>query len=164
MHDTKNSYRILRVFKTKSPEKTNGKIVMDTYYTATMTNNIMEMKNIINDLNDFLRSHQFEDKLLYQINLAIEEPLINIIKYGRKEDTPLEIQIEVNLNQEDVSIHLTDNGRRFNPLSVPHLDIRKPAIERPVGGLGMHLVRNIMQSMWYERRDDKNIFRVNIAR
>lgn len=137
---------------------------MDTYYTATMTNNLMEMKNIISDLNAFLRSHQFEDKLLYHINLAIEEPLINIVKYGSKEDIPLEIKIEVNLNREDVSILLTDNGRRFNPLSVPHLDIRKPALERPAGGLGMHLLRNIMQSMWYERRNDKNLFKINLAR
>lgn len=148
-------------------ENTNTRsdtVVMDTIYKAAMRNNLTEMKHMITDLNRFLRSHRIPGKLLYEVNLVIEEPLSNIIKYGNKMDVPISIHVEVTIGKEDISILLTDDGRPFNPIAVPHLDIRKPAIERPPGGLGMHLVRNIMNSMWYERKEGKNIFHIQIER
>ncbi len=137
---------------------------MDNIFSAVITDDLMEMERVTGDLNSFLKSHQIEEKLRYRINLAIEEPLINIITYGSKTDKPLIIEIEIELHPEEVSILLTDNGRRFNPLSIPRLDIKKPAIDRPAGGLGMHLVRHIMQAMWYERKDEKNIFKIYLTR
>jgi sigma-B regulation protein RsbU (phosphoserine phosphatase) len=101
---------------------------------------------------------------LYIVNLAIEEPLGIIISYGRKSDLPLTIQIEVKIHPKSISILIVDNGRTFNPLSVPHLDIRKTTIDRPAKELSMHLVRNIMESMWYERKDGKNIFQIQLER
>ncbi len=137
---------------------------MDNIFSATMTDDMMEMKRVISELNNFLKSHYLEERLQYRINLAIEEPLVNIITYGSKADKPLMIQVELELHAEEVSILLTDNGNWFNPLSIPRLDIRKAAIDRPTGGLGMHLVRHIMQAMWYERRNEQNIFKIHIAR
>lgn len=136
----------------------------DITYKASISNDLKEMKRILIDLSDFLKSHRIPDKLLYIVNLAIEEPLGIIISYGSKGDLPLTIQVEVKIHPKSILILIVDNGRTFNPLSVPHLDLRKAAIDRPAKELSMHLVRNIMESMWYERKDGKNIFQIQLER
>lgn len=129
-----------------------------------MKNDLNQLKSLIIDLNRFLKAHRILGRHLYDVNLAIEEPIVNIINHSRKDDAAISIRIEVKINPENISILITDDGNPFNPLSVPHMDIRKPALERSLGGLGMHIVRNIMQSMWYERKAGKNIFQIQIER
>ena len=137
---------------------------MDTVFKASMQNNIQDMKQLVKNLNQFLHTHQISGRLLNTVNLALEEPLANIINHGGNQDSGVTIDVEVRLNTEDIVILLTDDGKAFNPLSIPHFDIRKPAINRPVGGLGMHILRNIMQTMWYEYKDGKNMLEIQIDR
>ena len=56
-----------------------------------------------------------------------------------------------------VSAEVEDDGRPFDPLAVPEPDIEKSIDERKVGGLGIYLVRTLMDSLEYERRSDKNL-------
>lgn len=137
---------------------------MDKKFTATMKNDLKELNYLISNLNHFLKTHHILGKRLYDVNLAIEEPLVNIINHGSEDNIPVSIDIEVEIKMDEISVQIIDDGKRFNPLGVPHLDLRKPALERPPGGLGMHLVRSIMQAMWYERKEGKNFFQIQIER
>jgi anti-sigma regulatory factor (Ser/Thr protein kinase) len=139
-------------------------MTISTVFEAKIKNDINEIKLLIKNLNAFLHSRQIIGWILYAVNIAVEEPLVNIINHGCNQDALQTIKVKVSLNIEDITILLIDDGEAFNPLSIPHLDLRKPPIDRPMGGLGMHLVRNIMQSMWYERKDDKNFFEIQISR
>lgn len=139
-------------------------MTMSAIFHVRIKNDIQEMKRVIKDLNLFLHSRKISERTVYTVNLAMEEPLANIILHGHDENALVTIDIEVRINTDKIAIQLIDDGRAFNPLSIPHFDLRKPAISRPVGGLGMHIVRNIMQSMWYQRKDGRNILEVEIDR
>jgi len=54
-------------------------------------------------------------------------------------------------------VEVEDDGRQFNPLELPEPDLEKKLEERPIGGLGIHLVRNLMDELEYRRTHNKNI-------
>lgn len=94
--------------------------------------------------------------LLFQTQLALEELVINVIDHGfRKSGQSLEVQILS--SPESIQIDLTDDAWPFNPIAdagEPDLDAELE--DRPVGGLGVHLVQTMMDELRYAREDGKN--------
>lgn len=103
----------------------------------------------------FLEREQLPPKLGFQLNLVLDELLTNTINYGFAKDSrpPAERHIEVLLRREgqDLVLVLEDDAAAFNPLDAPAPDLDKSLEERRIGGLGIHLVRNIMDLLHYER-------------
>ena len=97
-------------------------------------------------------------KTLMQISMAMDEMFGNIVRYaygaGGGDAT---VRVEVDERTRIAQITLIDSGVPFNPLAVEKPDTTKPAEERPIGGLGIFLVRNTMDDMAYEYRDGCNI-------
>jgi serine/threonine-protein kinase RsbW len=89
--------------------------------------------------------------------LVLEEIVTNVILYGCEDG--LEHEISVRLSWEDpyIKLEVEDDGRPFNPLEAPPPDTGKPLAERQVGGLGIHLVREMMDELEYRRENDKNL-------
>jgi anti-sigma regulatory factor (Ser/Thr protein kinase) len=92
----------------------------------------------------------------YLANLAIEELLTNCIKYGYDDADEHTISIELELVGKELKLTVIDDGHLFNPLEVAPPDTSLPLEERPVGGLGLHLLRNMSDRMEYNRVQDKN--------
>ncbi|MEN9678715.1 MAG: anti-sigma regulatory factor [Verrucomicrobiota bacterium] len=92
----------------------------------------------------------------YLANLAIEELLTNCIKYGYDDAAEHTIAIELQLFEKELKITVIDDGHLFNPLEVAPPDISLPLDERPVGGLGLLLLRKMSDRMEYCRSQDKN--------
>ena len=99
------------------------------------------------------------DSLTFRINLALEELTTNIISYGGDEGckTP-RIEIKIASEQDQLLIEISDDGRPFDPLNdAPPAPIIDENTEiAPVGGFGLHLVRNVMDSMSYSYEDGRN--------
>ena len=89
-------------------------------------------------------------------NLAIEELVTNCIKYGYSDSNEHLIDVAMMVADGQLIMYVTDDGRPFNPLEAPVPDLSLPLEERPIGGLGLHLLRTMSDSMTYERRGNLN--------
>lgn len=92
----------------------------------------------------------------YLANLAIEEFVTNSIKYGYHDSAEHVIEVELRLTDGDLMLTVTDDGHPFNPLEAPQPDTTLPVEERPIGGLGIYLLRKMFDRMDYTRTDGKN--------
>ena len=100
-------------------------------------------------------------KAQMQIGVAMDEVFVNIASYaypaGEGEAT---VRFEMDESTRTVSITLTDRGTPFNPLKAKEPDITIPAEERPIGGLGIFMVRKMMDEVLYEYKDGCNILTI----
>jgi len=101
----------------------------------------------------------FDDAGVRQIALASEEIFVNVIHYAYPDaDGDIEIGVRDPAGEAGIEIMIRDRGVAFDPLERETPDISAPVAERPIGGLGIFMVRQIMDSVGYERRDGENVF------
>jgi serine/threonine-protein kinase RsbW len=100
---------------------------------------------------------------LMQLELAVEEAVVNICLYAY-EVPPGELLVRVESGEGEFVVDLIDEGVPFDPLAVDEPDLRAPAGERQVGGLGIFLVRRVMDEVAYRRLGASNILRLVIRR
>ncbi|MBI9075647.1 MAG: ATP-binding protein [Desulfatibacillum sp.] len=126
-------------------------------------NDFDELGRLCIRVNDFLDVNQLCPRVVYGVNLALEEILTNIFKYGY-DDEAREHEIAVHLEVQDSGIAMTivDDGHQFDVESAPEPDLTTPISERTVGGLGIHLIRNMLNTLNYHRIDDKNVLELSI--
>ena len=93
----------------------------------------------------------------FQGLLALDDLLNNIISYAYKDEEVHHIELKVEISDNRLTLVIADDGVPFNPFGTDDPDITLSLEERPIGGLGIHLVRNIMDEMDYHRHTDKNV-------
>ena len=102
------------------------------------------------------RQDNWSSRLIFQVNLVLEELGLNIINHGH-DDRFHEIDIVLTSEAQVLTIEVTDDGEPFDPLKdAPAPDLATTLENRPVGGLGIHLVRTVMDEMLYRREGDRN--------
>ena len=100
-------------------------------------------------------------KTQMQIDVAIDELFSNIARYAYGEGTgDATVRFEFDEATHIVSVTFIDSGTPFNPLVAEMPDISLSAEDRPIGGLGIHLVRKTMDDMHYERTDNRNVLSI----
>ncbi len=90
-----------------------------------------------------------------QVNLALEEAVVNVMKYAYPKG--LESDVTIDADAEWMTFVVSDSGQPFDPTIREEVDTTLPVEERPIGGLGIHLIRRLMDSINYERREGRNI-------
>lgn len=124
-----------------------------------------ELKNLplmLESLRDYAKKQGFGDEKINKIQLAVEEILANIINYAYPDKNG---SIEINCDNKEgkgLGIEIIDWGIPFDPLTVAETDTKSSVEDRNVGGLGIFLVRKIMDEIQYRREDDKNILTLTI--
>lgn len=98
-----------------------------------------------------------EMSVLMSLNLALEEAVVNVMEYAYPSDVQGDVTIEAIANETQLEFIISDSGIPFDPTKKEAVDTTLSAEERPIGGLGIHLVREIMDSVRYEYKDHKNI-------
>jgi len=99
----------------------------------------------------------FDANKLNRMHLASEEALVNVINYAYPNKYGnIEITYEVKEDKRFV-VEIVDWGIPFDPLSLPKPDVEAPIEKRKVGGLGVYLIRTIMDEVSYRREQDRNI-------
>ena len=109
----------------------------------------------------WLGEQQVSFEAMYLASLTIEELVTNCIKYGYTGD-PRGHTIRVVFSVQDhaLEIQVIDDGNPFNPLEASPPDLSLPVEDRPIGGLGLHLLRQLADAASYERRDGTNVLRL----
>ena len=124
----------------------------------TVTLSSREDKTRLNDaLQDFARIHQLPPAAVQAIDLALEEHLANIFNYGFEPGDRPEVVVRMEHSHTDFVVEVSDNGKPFNPLDHPEPDLNQPLEERPIGGLGIHLIRKFVDQLAYRRDAGRNI-------
>ena len=91
------------------------------------------------------------------LNLALEEAVVNVMNYAYAAGTRGNVDIEAQANDRRLKFTISDWGIPFDPTAKSEVDTSLSAEERPIGGLGIHLMRQMMDSINYERIDGKNV-------
>jgi anti-sigma regulatory factor (Ser/Thr protein kinase) len=90
--------------------------------------------------------------------MCLEEVLSNVIRHGCLPGQDCKVQVCYNLVPRGIEIEVSDAAKAFNPLSVPPPDLTVPLEQRRAGGLGVFLVRQMMDEVHYEYRNGRNHF------
>ena len=105
----------------------------------------------------FAEEHALPEAVRRSLNIALDELLANALSHGRMGLDPCFVTVEVELDQERVTVTLTDDGTPFDPFEQDAPDTTLSVEERPIGGLGIHLVGQLMDQVSYQRRDSHNV-------
>ena len=130
---------------------------MSKNISVELKNDVIEIGRMSQIVDEFCKANNLTQDTLFALNLSIEEILTNIISYGYDDNDEHIILVRLYMNQGQVNIEVEDDGKPFNPLEVEPPDIHKPLDERPIGGLGIHLVKNHMDSLQYKRKEERNL-------
>ena len=122
-----------------------------------LRNSLSELDTLCQKLQHFGEEVGLSAKALFQVCLALEEIVGNIISYGYTDDAVHWIHVGISHEQGILVIRLEDDGVPFNPLWAQEPDCECPVEERKVGHLGIHLCKKVMDEMIYERSGDKNV-------
>lgn len=93
-----------------------------------------------------------------KVTVCLEEMFINVVNYAYEEGNRGEITLGVDTENKSLTIELIDEGKPFNPLAKEDPDILVPLEDRPEGGLGIFIVKKSMDEVYYDRKDEKNVF------
>ncbi len=126
-------------------------------FEMTVVNRLQELKRIGDRVEQFGRERGLSDGDTSHVHLVLDELVSNIIKYGHDDRREHEIHLRVSLERDLLTISIVDDGKAFNPLEAPAPDLDRPIEERPIGGLGLFLVKSIMDTLEYHRERDRNI-------
>ena len=130
---------------------------MESRLSILLRNHLSEMERMFEAVSVWCRQNAVSAATEYWMNLALDEIVSNLIRYGWKDDGEHQIHVRISRSEDEVRVEVEDDAAPFNPLEVPEPDIDRPLEERPVGGLGIHLVRQIMDGLDYRRLDGKNL-------
>ena len=120
--------------------------------------------NTIPQLNEFLDSF-FDEvgigmEMTMSLNLALEEAVVNVMDYAYPKGTNGTVHIDAMAANGKMSFVITDHGTPFDPTAAKEIDTTLPVEERAIGGLGIHLIRHIMDDIQYERTDNCNVLKL----
>ena len=93
----------------------------------------------------------------FNLNLVLEEAISNIILYAYPKEENQTLTVVAKTQDNNLIFVITDSGKEFDPTQIPDADITLSAEEREIGGLGIFLIRQIMNKVEYQRIDNKNI-------
>lgn len=108
-------------------------------------------------IEEFVSQTGIPEELVFSFNLALEEAVSNIILYAYPPDEEFTVSLVARMEENEVIFILTDTGKEFDPTAVPEADITLSAEEREIGGLGIFLMEQIMDTIEYQRIGNKNI-------
>lgn len=119
-------------------------------------NQIDELVKVEFFLNELAGEWRLTEQLVFSLNLVLEEALTNINEYAYDDDRTHTIEIYFNKNGDVLSILIIDDGHEYDPTLSADPDITLSAEDRSIGGLGIFLIRKIMDKVEYQRKEDKN--------
>lgn len=127
-------------------------------YQLKLRNNLSEIPKIETFVNEVASVAGIQDHLTTSsINLALEEAITNVIMYAYPSGIDGPVYLEAVISEGKATFILSDTGKPFDPTKAEEVDVTLAAEDRPIGGLGIHLVRTIMDSVSYEYLSGKNI-------
>ena len=113
-----------------------------------------QLERIAAVVEDLGEQDNWPPDLIFKVNLVLDELSVNIVNYGGEAS---EIEVSLAADAEEVRVVISDDGKPFDPLNdAAEPDLDAALEDRPIGGLGIHLVREMMDELHYRRENGKN--------
>ena len=129
---------------------------MSERVTFTVETKPEQLEEITSQVEEMAERESWPADLTFKINLVLEEVGLNIMNHGYESGLH---EIEITMISEDnaLTLEIADDGKPFDPLNdAPLPDVDAAMEDRPIGGLGIHLVRTMMDELCYRRKQGKN--------
>jgi len=130
--------------------------MMENSLTCTIDADISAIPPVSLALDKTMRAHGFSEEECLDTQLAVEEAVTNVILHGYAEISG-QIQIICHVTPHLAEVQIRDSAAPFNPLTIPEPDITQEIEERQIGGLGVFLIRRVMDEVIYRYEDGHNI-------
>lgn len=127
-------------------------------FSFELKSSLTELDVLCEKLEDIGQAIGLSKKLIFEINLALDELFTNIISYGfGDEDEEHIIKVTITPQNEVLCLCIEDDGIPFNPIEFEAPDVACSVENCKIGGLGIHIIRKLMDEICYQRCNDKNI-------
>ena len=123
----------------------------------TLHNDVQEVPRLASFIDEVAEACGIDMATTMSLNLAMEEAVVNVMRYAYPAGTVGNVDIDAEFADGQLTFVLSDSGTPFDPTQAGTPDLTLDAEERPIGGLGIFLVRQIMDTIVYRRSDGKNI-------
>ena len=125
--------------------------------SIVLPNNTQEVTRLNAFVEEVCKTVGFDEMVTMQIKVAVEEAVVNVMKYAYPQGKPGNVRIEAAHNDQRLKFTIIDSGKPFDPTIQSEVDTTLPAKKRSLGGLGIHIMRQNMDSINYERTDNLNV-------
>jgi anti-sigma regulatory factor (Ser/Thr protein kinase) len=125
--------------------------------TITLKNDLAELRNLCRYCEKIGKSIGLSEKLIFQTNLALDELFTNIVTYGFKDQKEHQVILTIILDRDALEFHIEDDGIPFDPVNIPGPEQNCSLNDTRVGGLGIHLIKSLMDEITYHRINGKNV-------
>lgn len=126
----------------------------------SIKNNIPEIEPLTGSIVSYCKENGIVEATCYEVRLALEEVISNTIKYGYDDHQAHIICVHATFENRELILEIEDDANEFNPLDAPAPDLSLPVEQKPIGRLGIFLMRSIMDHVEYRRVGAKNILRM----
>lgn len=128
----------------------------DGRLTLRIENRLSEVERATEIVEAYCAEQGIAPAIAYRVQLAIEEILTNAIKYGFDDGKPHAAEFSLRRDGEELVLEISDDGKPFDPTQAPPPKLNAALEERRIGGLGVYLVRTMMDEIAYRRSDGRN--------
>ena len=125
--------------------------------TIILANDISEISRLYEFIEELGSEFSLAPDIVFNLNLVLEEAVVNIINYAYPKEEHQSIYLSARLHEGSIILVLTDTGKEFDPTAAPEADVTLSADDRQIGGLGIFLIRQILNEVRYERIEGKNV-------
>lgn len=119
-----------------------------------------ERENLVRGLEDFCREQHVPPEVRNAADVALEEHVTNVLTYGYEAGVPHRVVVALKVDANCLCVEVADDGKPCDPLATPPVDTSVPLAEKPIGGLGVHLMRAFMDELSYAREAGRNVLRM----
>jgi sigma-B regulation protein RsbU (phosphoserine phosphatase) len=125
--------------------------------SIVLSNDTQEVPQLNAFVDEVCKNVGFDEMVTMQVKVAVEEAVVNVMKYAYPPGKHGDVRIEAAHNDQRLKFTIIDSGKFFDPTIHAEVDTTLPAKKRSLGGLGIHIIRQNMDSINYERIDNLNV-------
>ncbi|HSC35472.1 MAG TPA: ATP-binding protein [Thermodesulfobacteriota bacterium] len=129
---------------------------MSSDLSIQLKNSFSELSRLKDALHQYCEFRELPSNIVFALTLSLDEVVTNVISYGYEDHGEHLINVTLRSGRGVIEVSVEDDGKPFNPLEYKTPDLQCPIDERPVGGLGIYLVRTYMNELEYHRVGGKN--------
>ena len=122
-----------------------------------LKNQVGELQRVNRFVEEIGEELGLDQELLMNLNLVVEEMVSNVIFYAYPKDALADIELLAESDGKELTFVLSDQGKEFDPTQKKDADPNVNPADRPIGGMGIYIVKNIMNHVSYQRLEGKNL-------
>jgi len=129
---------------------------VSTNKTVRITNQRDQVDTVRKFFDDYSKENKLTEKTVHDIQMALDELLTNIVNYGYEDSDEHKIDVRFGINDDAVRVEIIDDSKPYNILEQENPDISLSVEDKPIGGLGIFLIKKLMSNVDYYTKEGKN--------